>query len=234
MVRCKRILLKLSGASMAGEDESLNFGFVKYLVEEIKQAKALGVELGIVVGGGNIIRGRNAKNYGLMTEDADKMGMIATFINGIFLKSVFQKYEVSSEMMNIFSMGIDGEQYSIEKAKKYLNEGKIVIFAGGTGKIGVTNDTASAMRAYELDCDLILKATDVDGVYSSDPHINKNAKKFDNLSFDQAIEDKLGVLDQEAFFICAKKKIPIGVFNIYKKGNLVKIIQGDKIGTMIQ
>lgn len=234
MVRCKRILLKLSGASMAGEDESLNFGFVKYLVEEIKQAKALGVELGIVVGGGNIIRGRNAKNYGLMTEDADKMGMIATFINGIFLKSVFQKYEVSSEMMNIFSMGIDGEQYSIEKAKKYLNEGKIVIFAGGTGKIGVTNDTASAMRAYELDCDLILKATDVDGVYSSDPHINKNAKKFDNLSFDQAIEDKLEVLDQEAFFICAKKKIPIGVFNIYKKGNLVKIIQGDKIGTMIQ
>ncbi len=233
--RYKRILLKLSGESFLGKGkESINFDFIKKVAGDIKKIKNLGYNLGIVVGGGNIIRGRDSKEYSINQEDVDKMGMIATFINAISLSAILNKFNIKNKVLNIFEMGIYGERYNIKAANKYFKDGLVLIFAGGTGKVGVTNDTNSALRAKETNCDVILKATNVDGVYNKDPRKYKNAIKYNSLTFQEAIDQKLQVMDQKAFEICRKSKIPIVVFNLHKKDNLKKAILGKDIGTMVE
>jgi len=231
----KRILLKISGASFGyGKKESINFDFVKKLSKDIKSIKKMPIELGIVVGGGNIIRGRDAKHYGISQNKADKMGMIATFINAISLSTMLDKIKVKNKVLNMFDMGIYGEKYSSKKAKQYLKNKFVVIYAGGTGKVGVTNDTNSAMRAKETLCDVILKATDVDGIYDKDPEKNKNAKKFNELTYQEAIQKNLKIMDKRAFEICRSSKIPIIVFNLYKKDAIKKVILGEKVGSVVK
>jgi uridylate kinase len=234
MVRYKRILIKLSGASMASKDESLDFDFIQKLAKDLREIKTMKVELGIVVGGGNIIRGRDAKCYGIKQDSADKMGMVATFINAIALSESLSRLKVKNKVLNIFSMGIYGEDYKVKSANKYLKDGYVVIFAGGTGKVGVTNDTNAALRAQETKSDVIFKATDVDGVYDKDPQKYKNAKRFDILTYKEAISKKLKVMDEKAFLICRKSKIPIVVFDLEKKNALKNAVLGKISGSVIE
>ncbi len=231
----KRILLKLSGASFGyGGKESINFDFVEKIAQNLESIKKMKIELGIVVGGGNIIRGRDARKHGISQDKADRMGMIATFINAISLSAMLDQQKVKNKILNIFEMGIYGDNYCSKLANKYLKNGYVVIYSGGTGRVGVTNDTNSVMRAKETNCDVILKATDVDGVYDKDPDRFKDAKKYDQLSYQEAIVKGLKIMDKEAFEISKKSKIPIVVFNLYKKDNLKKVILGEKMGTVVK
>ena len=235
MKKYKRVILKLSGEVLAGEKK---FGFdpevIERIAKELKIAKSTGTEIGIVIGGGNIWRGSEEKIKGLNRVNADYMGMLATVLNASILQSSLEKQGIETIVQSAIAVEKLCEPYRTHIADKYLKEGKIVIFAGGTGNPYFTTDTTAALRAAELNAECVLKATKVDGVYTDDPIKNPKAKKFTTLSFIDAIKKRLRIMDITAFSLCMENKIEVVVFNINTRGNIIKILQGKNIGTKIK
>lgn len=235
MKKYQRVLLKLSGESLQGES---NFGYnaeaVNKIVDEILKLHKLGVEIAIVVGGGNIVRGKSIAGHGVTPATADYMGMLATIMNAIYLQDVLKDKGIENRVMTAIATNEVAEPFIRLKAVKHLKKGRVVILAAGTGNPFSTTDTASALKARELECEVIIKATKVDGIYDKDPNKYKNAVKYDNLTFSKAIEQKLEVMDMTAFTMCADSQIPIIVCDILGKDNLKNIALGKNIGTLVK
>ena len=235
MASYKRILLKLSGeALMAGRSHGIDpIRLDEYVAEVIEVAKS-GVQVAIVIGGGNIFRGISGVDEGFDRVKGDYMGMMATVINGLALQSAFESKQAKARLFTAFRMEPVAEFYYKPNVLKALNDGEIVIFSGGTGNPFFTTDTASSLRAVEIEADVMLKGTRVDGVFTSDPEKNPDAEKYDTLSFDEAMEKNLKILDQTAFAMCRENELPVIVFNMNEKGNLKKLISGEKVGTLVK
>lgn len=231
----KRVLLKLSGESLMGngswgiDPERLN-----NYAEEIAQAGKQGLQIAIVIGGGNIFRGMQGSKRGFDRQTGDYMGMLATVINSLALKSALEQMDVKVRLMSGLEISGLAERANGLKAKQYLDEGNLVIFSGGTGNPYFTTDTASALRAVEISADAMLKGTRVDGVYTDDPEKNPSARKYDSLTFREAYEKELKIMDMTAFTLCEENHIPVIVFNMNQKGNLIRLIKGDQIGTIVR
>lgn len=227
----KRVLLKLSGESLSNGKEAINAESLKRTVSEIKDAVNKDIQLGIVIGAGNLWRGAG-KSIERVT--ADKMGMLATVMNSLALNDALLNAGLKSKVYSACGVSGFAENFNREKVIRSIEKGYIVIFAGGTGNPYFTTDTTAALRASEIKADVLLKATQVDGIYSSDPKKDKNATKFDTLTFSEAIEKQLKIMDSEAFSLCMQTNISISVFDFYKDGNLKKVLNGEKIGTMVK
>lgn len=233
MIKYKRILLKLSGESLSGfqkygiDEEKLN----EY-AEQISEVSQMGVQTGIVIGGGNIFRGLSG-SYVTDRVAGDQMGMLATVINSLALSSALRELNIKTKVFTSIRMEPVGEYYSKEKAVMALNNGEVVIIAGGTGNPYFTTDTASALRAIETEADIMLKGTRVDGVYTGDPEKDPLSKKFDKISFDELYERKLRIMDLTAATMCKENSLKVVVFNMDKKGDLKNIIEGGNVGTEI-
>lgn len=231
----KRVLLKLSGeALMAGRSHGIDPRRLNDYVEEIIEVTNSGIQVGIVIGGGNIFRGISGVEEGFDRVKGDYMGMLATVINGLALQSAFESKKSKARLLTAFRMEPVAEFYSKAKAIDALESGEIVIFSGGTGNPFFTTDTASSLRAVEIDADVMLKGTRVDGVYTSDPEKDPDAEKYETLTFDEALEKNLRILDQTAFAMCKENELPVIVFNMNERGNLKKLISGEKIGTLVK
>ncbi|MBC8546995.1 UMP kinase [Clostridiaceae bacterium NSJ-31] len=232
-IKYKRILLKLSGEALAGEKKSgLDFDTVLHICASIKDAWELGVEIGIVVGGGNFWRGRTS---GKMDRTrADHMGMLATVINSLALADALEQLGVDVRVQTAITMQAIAEPYVRGRALRHLEKGRVVIFGCGTGNPYFSTDTASSLRAAEIGADIILKATKVDGVYDSDPMENADAKKYDNLTFAEILTQELGVMDSTAASMCRDNSIPILVFSVDDPHNIVRAVQGEEIGTIVK
>ena len=230
----KRILLKFSGESVAGNDEhGIDPKILDQMADSVKSCRDLGTEIGIVIGGGNLFRGEKLNKAGMDRVAGDHMGMLATVMNGIALRDALERAGIKTRVMSAISMSGIVEHYDRRLAIQLLSDGFVVIFTAGTGNPFFTTDTAGCLRAIETQSDLMLKATRVDGVYDSDPEINKDAKLFDELTFDQAITKNLKVMDATALTLARDHKLPIKVFNVYQPDALKNIICGKKIGTLI-
>ncbi len=230
----KRILLKLSGEALMGRRGlGIDPQVVNEVALELKEVKALGVEIGIVIGGGNIFRGLSASARGMDRVTADYMGMLATIINALALQDYLERYNVQTRVLTAIKMEQLAEPFIRRRAIRHLEKGRMVIFAGGTGNPYFTTDTAAALRAIEIEADAIMKGTKVDGVYDDDPKINKSAKKFDQLSYLDVVKKRLKVMDSTAVTLCMENNLPIIVFNLTIKGNLKKLILGKSIGTKV-
>lgn len=231
----KRILLKLSGEALMGDD---NFGVnpdtVGKIVEEIKQAQQLDIEIAVVIGGGNIFRGVALGAAGMDRATADYMGMLATVMNALALQDAMKHVDLVSRVQSAINIDQVVEPYIRGKAIQYLNDKKIVIFAAGTGNPFFTTDTAAALRAMEIGADIMIKATKVDGIFSADPMKDKKAKLYKTVSFDQVIRENLKVMDSTAFTLCRDQKLPIAVFNIFKKNALNNILLDIPEGTLVK
>ena len=231
----KRVLLKLSGESLM--DPKLQFGIslpiVQKLAQEIKGVHALGCEIAIVLGGGNIFRGLSAQAQDMDRANADYMGMLATIINSMALQDALEKEGIFTRVLSAISMAQTAEPYIRRRAMRHLEKGRIVIFAGGTGNPYFSTDTAASLRAREIHAEAILKGTKVDGVYDADPVKNKNAKRFDSLTYLDVLQKGLKVMDATAISMCMEGNMPIVVFNLFKNGNLKKAVMGEKIGTCV-
>ncbi|MBS0588302.1 UMP kinase [Nitrosomonas sp.] len=233
-VTYKRILLKLSGEALMGEDKyGINQAVMGRIVGEIEEISRLGVEIAIVVGGGNIFRGMKSANDGLERVTADYMGMLATVMNALALQDAMKLVGLVPRIQSALRIEQVVEPYIRGRAIRYLKDGKIVIFAAGTGNPFFTTDTAAALRGMEMNVDIMLKATKVDGIYTSDPKINPDAARFHKLSFDEAIAKNLQVMDATALTLCRDQKLPLNVFSIFKVGALKRIITGDDEGTLV-
>lgn len=233
-VTYKRILLKLSGEALMGEDRyGINQAVMGRIVGEIEEISRLGVEIAIVVGGGNIFRGMKSANDGLERVTADYMGMLATVMNALALQDAMKLVGLVPRIQSALRIEQVVEPYIRGRAIRYLKDGKIVIFAAGTGNPFFTTDTAAALRGMEMNVDIMLKATKVDGIYTSDPKINPDAARFHKLSFDEAIAKNLQVMDATALTLCRDQKLPLNVFSIFKAGALKRIITGDDEGTLV-
>jgi len=231
----KRILLKVSGEAFLGEGKfGLDFEIFQKVAIQIKEVHALGVEIGIMVGGGNIFRGKAAESFGIERVCADHIGMVATVINALALQDVFEKLKISSSVLSAIPMENVAEPYIKRKAIDHLQKGKILILAGGTGNPYFTTDTAACLRALEIGADVMMKGTKVDGVYSADPVAFPQAEKFNSLSYLEVLEKKLGVMDATAVSLCMDNQLPIIVFDLQKEGNLKRIILGEALGTIIR
>ncbi len=231
----KRILLKLSGEALMGDDSfGVNPDTVNKIVDEIKQAKLLGIEIAIVIGGGNIFRGAALGTAGMDRATADYMGMLATVMNALALQDAMKHAGLVSRVQSAINIDQVVEPYIRGKAIQYLEDKKIVIFAAGTGNPFFTTDTAAALRAMEISADIMIKATKVDGIYSSDPIKDKNAKLFSSISFDEVINKNLKVMDATAFTLCRDQQLPIAVFNIFKKNALNNVLIGKQEGTIVK
>lgn len=233
--RFNRILLKLSGESLMGHQ---SFGIVpemlKHYAVQINEIVNEGVEVALVIGGGNIFRGLNAKATGIDKVTGDYMGMLATTINGLALQSAMEGEGIFTRLMSAIEMNRIAEPYIRRRAVRHLEKGRVVIFSSGTGSPYFTTDSAAALRANEINADVILKGTRVDGIYDSDPEKNPNAVKLDELSFSEVISKGLRIMDMTAFTLCRENNLPIIVFDIHKPGNLLKIIKGEKVGTLVK
>jgi uridylate kinase len=231
-----RALLKLSGEALAGEKGSgLDFHMVEAFAEEIKAVHALGVHLSLVVGGGNIIRGATASREGLDRVSADYMGMLATVINALALQDVLEKIGVDTRVMTAVRMESVAEPYIRRRAIRHLEKGRVVIFAAGTGNPFFSTDTAGVLRALEIEAQVILKATNVDGVYTDDPRKNPDAKFLRELTYQEAIVKNYAVMDANAFGLCKANQLPIVVFNINRPGAIRRVLEGDPdIGTIVR
>lgn len=233
-MKYKRVLLKLSGESLQGEN---SFGYnqeaVIKIVKEIKSLYDAGVQIAIVVGGGNIMRGKSLAGHGLSLATADYMGMMATIMNGLYLQDVMKEYKINNRVMTAIDVNRVAEPFIRLKALKHLDKNRVVILAAGTGNPFSTTDTAASLKAQELDCDVIIKATKVDGIYNKDPNKYPDAKKYDHISYMQAIMDNLNVMDMTAFTMCKDSKIPIIVCDIMGENNLKKIASGESVGTLV-
>jgi len=230
----KRILLKLSGEALMGNDSfGVNPETINKIVNEVKTAKSLGVEIAIVIGGGNIFRGVALGAAGMDRATADYMGMLATVMNALALQDAMKHAGMVSRVQSAINIDQVVEPYIRGKAIRYLEDEKIVIFAAGTGNPFFTTDTAAALRAMEINADIMIKATKVDGIYSEDPTKNTNAVMYKNVTFDEAIQKNLKIMDATAFTLCRDQKLPIAVFNIFKQDALQSILMGHDEGTKV-
>lgn len=230
----KRILLKLSGESLMGNKQfGIDADRVMQYAEEIKQITTTGIQVAIVIGGGNIFRGIQAGANGIDRVQGDYMGMLATVINSMALQSGLEKIGVWTRLLSAIEMKEIAEPFIKRRAVRHLEKGRVVIFGAGTGNPYFTTDTAAALRATEIEADVILKGTRVDGIYDADPEKNPNAKKFDRITFSEALSRKLNVMDLTAFTLCQENHLPIIVFDMNKKGNLKKVVAGEPIGTLV-
>ena len=230
----KRILLKLSGEALMGNrTHGVDPERIKAYCKEISELVKTGVEIAIVIGGGNIFRGLSAASNGMDRVQADYMGMLATVINGLALQSTLEESGIQTRLQTALKMESIAEPYIKRRAVRHLEKKRVVIFSAGTGNPFFTTDSAAVLRAIEINADVILKGTRVDGIYNLDPEKNKDAIKFEHLTFDDAITKKLKVMDSTAFTLSKENNLPIIVFNMNKPGNLKKIIDGKKIGTIV-
>ena len=230
----KRILLKLSGEALMGDDAfGINRATIVRMVQEVAEVVNLGVEVAIVIGGGNIFRGVAGGSVGMDRATADYMGMLATVMNALALSDAMTKQGLVSRVMSAIAIEQVVEPYVRPKALQYLEEGKVVIFAAGTGNPFFTTDTAAALRGSEMAAEIVLKATKVDGVYSADPQKDPSAERYSRLSFDQAMSQNLGIMDATAFALCRDQKLPIKVFSIFKHGALKRVVLGEDEGTLV-
>lgn len=230
----RRILLKLSGEALMGSLSSgIDNRVLEYFTQEIKQIHRLQVEIAIVVGGGNIFRGRTAGDRGISRVTADNMGMLATVINALALQDFLENADIPTRVQTAIEMRAVAEPYIRRRAIRHLEKGRVVIMAAGTGNPYFTTDTAAALRAAEIKADAVIKATKVDGVYESDPVANRNAVKYETISYLDVLNLGLKVMDSTAVSLCMDNNIPIIVFNFNQTGNLLRVIIGDKIGTII-
>jgi uridylate kinase len=230
----KRILLKLSGEALMGEDPfGINRQTIEAIVAELAQVSRLGVELGVVIGGGNIFRGVAPGAAGMDRATADYMGMLATVMNALALSDAMRQAGIASRVQSALNIEQVVEPYIRGKAIRYLEEGKIVIFAAGTGNPFFTTDTAAALRGSEMGAEIVIKATKVDGVYTADPHRDPRAERYVKISFDEAIARNLRVMDATALTLCRDQKLPIAVFSIFKPGALRRVVLGEDEGTLV-
>ena len=229
----KRILLKLSGEALMGDDQfGINRATIERMVAEIVEVSKIGVQVAVVIGGGNIFRGVAGGSAGMDRATADYMGMLATVMNALALADAMDKQGLTARVMSAIAIEQVVEPYVRPKALQYLEEGKVVVFAAGTGNPFFTTDTAAALRGAEIGAEVVLKATKVDGVYTDDPAKNPNATRYDELAFDEAIGRNLGIMDATAFALCRDQKLPIRVFSIIKPGALLRVVMGENEGTL--
>ena len=234
-MKYNRILLKLSGEALLGKNSyGIDNDRLVVYAEEIKQIHKQGVEIAIVIGGGNIFRGLTGSKDGIDRVQADYMGMLATVINGLALQNALENMDIPTRLQSAIKMESIAEPFIKRKATRHLEKGRVVIFASGTGNPYFTTDSAAVLRAIEINADVILKGTRVDGIYNEDPEKNKEAVKFDNISFEETIKKGLKIMDTTAFTLSKENNLPIIVFNMNKKGNLFKIISGEKIGSIVK
>ncbi len=234
MPRFKRVLLKLSGEALMGDQSfGISSDVIKYVAEEVRSAFDLGVQIAIVVGGGNIFRGVAAASYGMDRVSADRMGMLATVINSLALQDALENNGIMTRVQTAISMHEVAEPFIVRKAIRHLEKGRLVIFAAGTGNPYFTTDTAAVLRAQEIRAEILLKATKVDGLYDSDPVAEKNAKFIKKIKYMEVIEKQLLVMDMTAISLAMDNELPLIVFNLLNKGNIKKIICGEAIGTQI-
>lgn len=230
----KRVVLKLSGEVLQGRQ---GFGIdpreVRSIAEQIREIRALNVQIALVIGGGNILRGQSVAEQGMDRSTADYMGMLATVINAMALQDALEKIGVHTRVLTAIEMQQLAEPYIRRRAIRHLEKGRVVIFAGGTGNPYFTTDTTAALRAIEIDAEVILKATKVDGVYNADPKLDRSAKKYDKLKYIEVLKKRLRVMDATAISLCMDNRLPIVVFNLLKRGNIKKVILGQKIGTRV-
>jgi len=230
----KRILLKLSGEALMGSDAyGINRQTISEIVAEIKEVADLGVEIGVVIGGGNIFRGVAPAATGMDRATADYMGMLATVMNGLALQDAMRLAGLNSRVQSALDIEQVVEPYIRGKAIRYLEQGRIVIFAAGTGNPFFTTDTAAALRGAEIGAQIVLKATKVDGIYTADPKKDPSATRYDKISFDEAISRNLAVMDATAFALCRDQKLPINVFSIFNRGALKRVAMGEAEGTLV-
>jgi uridylate kinase len=230
-----RALLKISGEALAGSlGSGIDFGVVDRLSDELKQVSATGVQLGLVVGGGNIVRGATASDKGMDRVSADYMGMLATVINALALQDILEKKGLNTRVMSAIRMEELAEPYIRRRAVRHLEKGRIVIFAGGTGNPYFSTDTAAVLRALEMESRVILKATNVDGIYTADPKKDPKAKFIAELTFQQALVKGYAVMDANAFGLCKENRLPIVVFNINQPGATARVLAGERVGTIVQ
>jgi len=235
MIKYKRILLKLSGEALMGDQKyGIDTGRLTEYTLQIKEVVLMGVEVAIVIGGGNIFRGLKGVDKGFDRVKGDQMGMLATVINGLALQSSFESLNQKAKVFSAIRMEPIGEGYSKQKVVSSLMDGFITILSGGTGNPFFTTDTASALRAVEIEADVFLKGTRVDGIYTADPEKDKSATRFDELTFDEAYKQNLHIMDMTAITLCKENNLPVLVFDMNKSGNLKKIISGEKIGTFVK
>jgi uridylate kinase len=231
----KRVLLKLSGEALMGDK---NFGFdnavIAQYAQDVKSVVDLGVQVAIVIGGGNIYRGMNEAETGIERAHGDYMGMLATVINGMALQAGLEKIGVFTRLQSAIKMEQIAEPYIRRRAIRHVEKGRVVIFGAGTGNPYFTTDTAGSLRAIEINANVILKGTRVDGIYTADPEKDPSAKKFQTISFQECISKNLRVMDMTAFTLCMENKLPIIVFNMNKPGNLLKVVGGEKVGTLVK
>jgi uridylate kinase len=231
----KRVLLKISGEAFCKEGRNgIDIDEVQSIARQIKEAASIGTQVAIVVGGGNIIRGGEISKHGVTQATGDSMGMLATVINALALQDVLEHEGLATRVMTALSVHSVAEPYIRRRAVRHLEKGRVVILAAGTGNPHFTTDTAAALRAAELACDVLLKASKVDGVYTDDPHKNPKAKKIDRLTYLDVLNKRLGVMDVTAISMCMEHKLPIIVFNLRQDGNIVKGVSGEPIGTIIE
>jgi uridylate kinase len=230
----KRVLLKLSGEALMGDDAyGINRETIDRITGEVKEVLNLGVEVGVVIGGGNIFRGVAPAAAGMDRATADYMGMLATVMNALALQDAMRRQGLKSRVLSALNIEQVAEPYIRGKAMRYLEEGRVVIFAAGTGNPFFTTDTAAALRGMEMNVDIVLKATKVDGVYTDDPKTHPDAMRYQRISFDEAIVKKLKVMDATALTLCRDQKLPICVFSIFKAGALTKVVMGEDEGTLV-
>jgi len=237
-LRYKRVLLKLSGEAFAGSPDSGNDGgidpeTIRSIAEEVAQVYQSGVQVGVVIGGGNIIRGATLSKVGFDRVSADQMGMLATVINCLAMQDALEKLGIFTRVMSAIKMSSIAEFYIRRRAVRHLEKGRITLFAAGTGNPYFTTDSAATLRAIETNCDIIMKATNVDGIYDKDPNKHKDAVRYETITYTEAINRQLKVMDTSAFALCRENNIPILVFNMNVPGNLVKAARGEKIGTLV-
>ncbi|MGA0266026.1 MAG: UMP kinase [Lysobacterales bacterium] len=230
----QRILLKLSGEALLGdEDYGIDPRIIARIASEISEVARSGVEVAVVIGGGNIFRGAGLAESGIDRVTGDHMGMLATVMNSLALQDALESIECTARVMSAISIHDVCEDYIRRRAVRHLQKGRVVICAGGTGNPFFTTDTAAALRAIEIGADLLLKATKVDGIYSADPKLDPSAQFFDHVSYDEVIEKKLKVMDANAIVLCRDQGMPIRVFNVFDEGSLFKLVRGESIGSRV-
>lgn len=233
-MKYKRVLLKLSGEALMGDNQfGIDTKKLSAYADEIKTAVDYGVELAVVIGGGNIFRGVQVEGQGLDRVQGDYMGMLATIINGMALQSALEKAKVETRLLTAIKMEQIAEPFIRRRAIRHLQKRRVVIFGGGTGNPYFTTDTAATLRAIEIEADVILKGTRVDGIYTADPEKDKTATKYDTITFKEVYEKELNIMDMTAFTLCNENRLPIVVFDINKKQNLFKMLKGESVGTVV-
>lgn len=231
----RRVLLKLSGESLAGDRGfGIDFGVVTRLSAELQQIHALGASIGLVLGGGNIVRGTTASQQGMDRVSADYMGMLATVINALAMQDILERTGIETRVMTAIRMEELAEPYIRRRAQRHLEKGRVVLFAGGTGNPYFSTDTAAVLRALEIEADLLIKATNVDGVYTADPKLDPEAEFLPEVSFQDAIVRGLRVMDANAFGLCKENKLPIVVMNVNQDGAIARVLLGERVGTLVR